>query len=145
VRACVCVRVCMCVRVCACVCVRVCVHRRQQRRAEPAVQREVLGHVNVVALQLQHGADKGVDGIREFVALEALVDSSGPLAHSSVVEHVVGPCVQRDGLDLGLAETGLPFHRLNTLELVEFSEVCKRVKRDLVYRYKCVKRDLVYR
>ena len=128
----------MCVRVFACVCVCLCVYRRQQRAAEPAVQCEVLGHVNVFALQLEHGADEGVDGVWVFVALEVLVDLiRWPLAHSCVVEHVVGPRVQCDSLDLGLAETGLPFH---TFELHEFAEVCKSFKRDLV----SFKRDLVY-
>ena len=135
----------MCVRVFACVCVCLCVYRRQQRAAEPAVQGEVLGHGHVFALQLEHGADEGVDGVWVFVALEVLVDLiRKPLAHSSVVEHVVGPRVQRDGLDLGLAETEtrLPLHnhRLHTLELHEFAEVCKSFKRDLV----SFKRDLVY-
>ena len=137
----VCVCVCVCVRVFACVCVCLCVYRRQQRAAEPAVQGEVLGHGHVFALQLEHGADEGVDGVWVFVALEVLVDLiRKPLAHSSVVEHVVGPRVQRDGLDLGLAETEtrLPLHnhRLHTLELHEFAEVCKCQKRpsiDQVY------------
>ena len=106
-------------------CLCVCVHRRQQRGAEAAEEDEVLGHVNVVALQLQHGADKGVDGVWIFVALEALVDISGRTAHSGIIEHVVRPRVQRDGLDLGAGE----FATLDTLELVEFSEVMKRVKR----------------